>query len=181
MDVREARRFLGVPESASRDDVRRAYRRAVLKHHPDRNPDDPDAAWRLMLAKVAQDRLLGVVPAKRKRPLLERKVDCSVVGTDLVGRLPIACTRVGDWLSVELRALRPCAACEGEGQVRPATPWPWDAPVTCARCDGVGLLAVQRKLRLKVPTDREGCALRLRGRGVTGWDKPAGDAILWLV
>jgi len=38
---------LGVPASATHDEVKRAYRALVLKHHPDRNPGDPGAAARL--------------------------------------------------------------------------------------------------------------------------------------
>lgn len=34
---------LGTNREASDDDVRKAYRKLALKHHPDRNPDDPSA------------------------------------------------------------------------------------------------------------------------------------------
>jgi DnaJ-class molecular chaperone len=35
---------LGVPPSATADEIRTAYRRLAKKHHPDANPDKPDAA-----------------------------------------------------------------------------------------------------------------------------------------
>jgi len=39
-------RILGVKRSCSIEEVRRRYRLLALKHHPDLNPDDPDAAAR---------------------------------------------------------------------------------------------------------------------------------------
>lgn len=36
--------LLGVSKSASEDDLKRAYKKLALKHHPDRNPDNQEAA-----------------------------------------------------------------------------------------------------------------------------------------
>jgi DnaJ-class molecular chaperone len=36
--------LLGVKRSASQEDIKRAYRKAVFRYHPDRNPGDEEAA-----------------------------------------------------------------------------------------------------------------------------------------
>lgn len=60
---RAPHQVLGVPARASADDVRRAYREAARKLHPDRNPD-PSAAARFEAVKEARDRMLTRIAAR---------------------------------------------------------------------------------------------------------------------
>jgi hypothetical protein len=63
--------ILGVPEHASQDDIRTAYRRLVIRYHPDRNPD-PSAADKIRQINVAYDVLSD--PEKRWKYDLSRSM-----------------------------------------------------------------------------------------------------------
>ncbi|HEX2695664.1 MAG TPA: DnaJ domain-containing protein, partial [Acidobacteriota bacterium] len=51
-------RILGVPAQASPEDIKKAYRQAALKHHPDRNPGNREAEERFKLAAEAYSVLI---------------------------------------------------------------------------------------------------------------------------
>lgn len=46
---------LGVTKNASEDDIKKAYRQAALKHHPDRNPGDKEAETKFKEAAEAYE------------------------------------------------------------------------------------------------------------------------------
>jgi len=45
--------ILGVGRDASAGEIKSAYRQLAIKHHPDRNPDDPDAEEKFKEASEA--------------------------------------------------------------------------------------------------------------------------------
>ena len=56
--------FLGVPENASEEDIKKAYRKLSLKYHPDKNPGDDFFQTRFMEIKEAYEMIID--PEKRR-------------------------------------------------------------------------------------------------------------------
>ncbi len=57
MAKRDYYEVLGLNRGASEDEVKKAYRRLAMKHHPDRNPDDVNAEERFKEASEAYEML----------------------------------------------------------------------------------------------------------------------------
>lgn len=58
-------KILGVDKSASRDDIKKAFKKLARKHHPDLNPNDADAKRRFQEINEANEVLSD--PEKRKK------------------------------------------------------------------------------------------------------------------
>jgi molecular chaperone DnaJ len=60
--------LLGVARNATEDEIKKSYRKLALKHHPDRNPDNPEAEEKFKQAAEAYEVLHDV----EKRGLYDR-------------------------------------------------------------------------------------------------------------
>lgn len=65
MDFIDYYQVLGVPKTASDDDIRKAYRKLARKMHPDLNPNDPEANKKFQQLNEANEVLSD--PDKRKK------------------------------------------------------------------------------------------------------------------
>ncbi len=54
-EKRDFYEVLGVSKSANADEIKRAYRKAAIKYHPDKNPDNPEAEEKFKEAAEAYD------------------------------------------------------------------------------------------------------------------------------
>src|SRR5215204_1481424 len=64
MAKRDLYEVLGIPKSASADEIKKAHRKAVRQHHPDRNKNNPQAEEKFREAQEAYDILAD--PQKRQ-------------------------------------------------------------------------------------------------------------------
>lgn len=58
MSKRDYYEVLGLSKGAGKDEIKKAYRKLALKHHPDRNPDDKEAESKFKEASEAAEILL---------------------------------------------------------------------------------------------------------------------------
>ena len=63
--ITEPHKVLGVPENATQDEIKKAYRQMAKKYHPDLNPGDETAAKKMNEVNEAYDMLMN--PEKYRR------------------------------------------------------------------------------------------------------------------
>ena len=144
---------LGVSETATGDELKRAYRTIARQSHPDRNPGDPSAEARFKAAAEAY-RVLADPDARRAydaehrsppaRPVADvtsavghrpkRWVRLGERGDDLryTVRLTFAQAALGSTETLELPDDAPCSVCDGTGAA------PGAATGACPDCEGDG-------------------------------------------
>ena len=82
MAKRDCYEVLGVSRDASDADIKKAYRRLAMKHHPDRNPDDPKSEAAFKEAKESYE----VLTDPQKRAVYNRHGHAGLEATAGAGR-----------------------------------------------------------------------------------------------
>ncbi|MGE5843248.1 MAG: molecular chaperone DnaJ [Deltaproteobacteria bacterium] len=81
MEKRDYYDVLGVSRDAGEEDIKRAYRKLAMKHHPDRNPGDREAEERFKEAAEAYE----VLRDQEKRDIYDRYGHEGLAGTGFRG------------------------------------------------------------------------------------------------
>ena len=160
---------LGVAKGSSADEIKKSYRKLALEHHPDRNPDAPDAEDKLkkineayavlsdVQKRASYDRF-GIRDQRRKQPppgdmaeaFRNMGFDFNFGGRqggpqrggDISIQYPIsiASAILGDKEHIEVSINDTCPKCVGTGAEK------FD---TCADCDGKGMVSfVHNNMRM---------------------------------
>lgn len=160
--------ILDLEPDASLAEIKVAYRRLARAVHPDHNPGDPFAAARFREVRAAYETVLRVREKDASAAIAPVRIPCVLVGPHLVGSLPVSASgaRRHRWIPLTLWAMRTCAECEGQGGWTVRVGLFRRAHEECTRCDGTGVVGVERRLRVRLTTLRSGTAIRLRGKGL---------------
>lgn len=81
MAKRDYYEVLGLQKGATEEEIKKAYRKLAVKYHPDRNPDDKEAAEKFREATEAYE----VLSDEKKRPLYDQYGFAGVDGMDQGG------------------------------------------------------------------------------------------------
>lgn len=193
---------LGLPEGASADEVRKAFRRLARKYHPDVNPGDKGAEAKFKEINEAHEVLSD--PKKRQEYDAFRSgvftggggpwgqsIDIEDLfgdllrggmagqrfgrGSDLTLELSVDFLEMARGAVRDLRYRRPraCASCEGTGR---------SGRSRCAVCAGRGQVESEERIKVKIPAGaKDGSRIRVAGKGEgRGGSGTSGDLVILL-
>src|SRR6266567_3288024 len=194
---------LGVAETATVDEIKKAFRRLAKQYHPDRNPNNAQASERFKEINEAHDVLSD--PDKRKRYDQVRRYGAYAgagrgggAGAQGSGAVEFDLSDLGSFggLGDLFSSIFGRRGAEGGGrlddedEIETTVTIPFrvaalggKVPVTlpmaevCPTCGGSGAVRVEKRLVITVPAGTEdGTKLRLRGQGTKG----KGDVVVVL-
>lgn len=153
---------LGVSKTASAEEIKKAYRQLVLKHHPDRGGDaelfkEISAAYEV-LSKPESRRAYDQFGERGVREMQEQRDSSKCAPVMFPVKLSLADVYNGCTKQCRIQVERTCDGCQGSGSRAP------DRSVSCPECHGQGFKVALRQLgpfvqQVQMPC--EGC----RGTG----------------
>ena len=193
MRVRDHYKSLGVQESSSPEEIKKAYRKLARKYHPDKNPGDSKAEERFKEISQAYDVLSD--PAKRKEYEQARRAPAprsypsgaSTPWNDLFGApspdeflwnartggAPVRGEDVQAELEVSFQHAMEGGYLDLTLTVREPCPrcggkLSLGSGKVCPQCGGLGLVSKPKELRARIPPGvQDGTKLRLAGQGAS--------------
>ncbi|KAH7884675.1 hypothetical protein F5I97DRAFT_1486033 [Phlebopus sp. FC_14] len=152
--------LLGVPPSASEGDIKKAYKKKAKEHHPDKNPNDPNAAEKFQEMAAAYEILSDPLsretydredaadmfaqffgggatffdfagPGPRRRKGEDTEIPYNVTLEDLYN---------GKSVKINMEKSVVCGSCNGSGARGSAK------PKECAHCEGKGWIFAQTQI-----------------------------------
>ncbi len=151
---KEALAMLGLSPRASREDIRRSYRRLAFEYHPDRHAGRPEMEQRFKRLFEAYQALISDAAAADAPP-----ADMPRRGRDLRMDLRVDFMEAAAGGEVRVRVDRPfvCPACDGEGGKG------------CRTCGGAGEVFEEAVVRVRLPSGlEEGEEVRILAEGAPG-------------
>ena len=157
MSKRDFYEILGVNRDASDEEIKKAYRKMAMKHHPDRNPDNPGAEEKFKETKEAYE----ILSDGQKRSAYDQYGHAGVDqqagmvgggggggggrsniyrGADLRYNLEITLEQAAHGTETKIRipTMEVCEPCHGSG-AKAGT-----QPKTCPTCNGSGQVRLQQ-------------------------------------
>jgi molecular chaperone DnaJ len=176
---------LGVPASATQDEIKKQYRKLAAKHHPDKNQNDPKAAERFKEISEAYQ-VLGDADKRKQYDEMRR---LGAFGGFAGG----GARRPGGSGAAPGAKIQTCPECQGRGTIsfgqggfavqRPCPMCLGRGTVPserCPTCNGAGEVRIQKKMVINVPAGVDtGTKIRLKGQGGRGMrNGPPGDLLI---
>lgn len=162
-------RILGVPRTATPEEIKKAFRKLARETHPDANPDDPEAEARFKLVAEAYEVLSDSERRRRydrgdtidladlfngmggiddllrsvfgDSGLFGARANRPPRGRDVLVRTEVSLEGAvfGTEATVEYQAAVTCSVCSGTGAA------PGTSPVTCPDCGGAGQVRMAQR------------------------------------